>query len=151
MARRSTVRRVEEWPSGDSLLEGDGFEPSVPRKAGCGPKLLLVPYVTVPIPPHRAHRHCQLKRPWYARRVGGAAARVEELLCSPIMLPRSTRAGRKRRSGSTKLTMRRLVVPVCLVVSSSQREDVRFAGERFGTSLQTEPWRNFSVPCFGGS
>jgi hypothetical protein len=38
-------------------------------------------------------RHCQLKRPWYARRVGGAAARVGELLCSPIMLPRSSRAG----------------------------------------------------------
>jgi glycine/D-amino acid oxidase-like deaminating enzyme len=37
--------------------------------------------------------HCQLKRPWYARRVGGAAARVGELLCSPIMLPRSSRAG----------------------------------------------------------
>jgi hypothetical protein len=36
--------------------------------------------------------HCQLKRPWYARRVGGAAARVGELLCSPIMLPRPSRA-----------------------------------------------------------
>jgi hypothetical protein len=46
----------------DSPLEGTGFEPSV--------------------------RHCQLKRPWYPRRVGGAAARVGELLCSPIMLPR---------------------------------------------------------------
>jgi hypothetical protein len=34
--------------------------------------------------------HCQLNRPWYARRVGGAAARVGELLCSPIMLPRSS-------------------------------------------------------------
>jgi putative transposase len=33
-------------------------------------------------------RHCQLKRPWYARRVGGAAARVEELLCSPMLLAR---------------------------------------------------------------
>jgi hypothetical protein len=40
-----------------------------------------------------AGRYCQLKRPWYARRVGGAAARVGELLCSPIMLPRSSRAG----------------------------------------------------------
>src|SRR5580704_17788517 len=40
----------------------------------------------------RAARHCQLKRPWYAGRVGGAAARVGELLCSPIMLPRSSRA-----------------------------------------------------------
>jgi hypothetical protein len=37
--------------------------------------------------------HCQLKRPWYARRVGGAAARVGELLCTPITLPRSSRAG----------------------------------------------------------
>jgi hypothetical protein len=36
--------------------------------------------------------HCQLKRLWYARRVGGAAARVGELLYSPIMLPRSSRA-----------------------------------------------------------
>jgi len=41
-------------------------------------------------------RYCQLKRPWYARRVGGAAARVGELLCSPIVLPRSSRAGRER-------------------------------------------------------
>ena len=32
-------------------------------------------------------RHCQLKPPWYALRVGGAAARVGELLCSPILLP----------------------------------------------------------------
>jgi cation diffusion facilitator CzcD-associated flavoprotein CzcO len=37
--------------------------------------------------------HCQLKQSWYARRVGGAAARVGELLCSPIMPPRSSRAG----------------------------------------------------------
>jgi hypothetical protein len=42
---------------------------------------------------HEPGRHCQLKRPWYAGRVGGAAARVGELLCSPIMLPRSSRAG----------------------------------------------------------
>jgi hypothetical protein len=27
-----------------------------------------------------SRRHCQLKRPWYARRVGGAAVRVGELL-----------------------------------------------------------------------
>jgi hypothetical protein len=50
--------------------------------------------------------HCQLKRPWYARHVGDAAVRVGELLCSPIMLPRSSRAGRKRRLRSAKLTMR---------------------------------------------
>src|SRR6516162_4272692 len=37
--------------------------------------------------------HCQLKRPWYAARVGGAAARVGELLCSLTVLPRSSRAG----------------------------------------------------------
>src|SRR5215467_2533854 len=41
----------------------------------------------------RDDRHCQLKRLRHARRVGGAAARVGELLCSPIMLPRSSRAG----------------------------------------------------------
>src|SRR5262249_14958108 len=29
---------------------------------------------------YSARRHCQLKRPWYAARVGGAAARVGELL-----------------------------------------------------------------------
>jgi glycine/D-amino acid oxidase-like deaminating enzyme len=40
--------------------------------------------------------HCQLKRPWYARRVGGAAARVGELLCSPIMLPAQAERGRKK-------------------------------------------------------
>jgi hypothetical protein len=38
-------------------------------------------------------RYCQLKRPWYARRVRGAAARVGGLFCSPIMLPHSSRAG----------------------------------------------------------
>jgi hypothetical protein len=37
--------------------------------------------------------HCQFKRPWYAARVGGAAARLGELLCSPIVLPRSSRGG----------------------------------------------------------
>ena len=40
--------------------------------------------------------YCQLKRPWYARRVGGASARVGELPCSPITLPRSSQAGRKK-------------------------------------------------------
>jgi hypothetical protein len=40
--------------------------------------------------------HCQLKRPWYARRVGGAPARVGELLCSPIMLPAQAERGRKK-------------------------------------------------------
>jgi uncharacterized protein (DUF1810 family) len=47
-------------------------------------------------PAYLAQPHCQLKRPWYARRVGGVAARVGELLCSRIMLPRSSRAGRKK-------------------------------------------------------
>jgi hypothetical protein len=49
--------------------------------------------------------HCQLKRPWYPRRVGGAAGRVGELLCSPIMLPAEAERVGKRRSGSVKLTM----------------------------------------------
>jgi hypothetical protein len=40
--------------------------------------------------------HCQLKRPWYAPRVGGAPARVGELLCSPFVLPRSAERGRKK-------------------------------------------------------
>src|SRR6516164_7935636 len=52
-----------------------------------------------------SRRYCQLKRPWYARRVGGAAARVGELVCLPIMLPAQAERGRKRRSGSAKLTM----------------------------------------------
>ena len=38
-------------------------------------------------------RHCQLKGPWYARSVGGAAARVGEVLCSPIVLPLLSGAG----------------------------------------------------------
>ena len=46
--------------------------------------------------------HCQLKQPWYARRVGGAAARVGELPCSPIMLPRL------KPSGPEKGTLRPL-------------------------------------------
>jgi class 3 adenylate cyclase len=37
---------------------------------------------------HRGRRHCQLSRPWYARSVGGAAARVgssfARLLCCPL-------------------------------------------------------------------
>jgi hypothetical protein len=32
-------------------------------------------------------RHCQLKPPWYALRIGGGAARVGELFCLPIVLP----------------------------------------------------------------
>jgi len=35
----------------------------------------------------------------------GAVARVGKLFCSPIMLPRSNRAGRKKGSGSANLTM----------------------------------------------
>src|SRR5262249_45978824 len=42
------------------------------------------------------HPHCQLKAPWYALRVGGAAARVGELLCSPVVLPALKRSGRKK-------------------------------------------------------
>src|SRR3954465_501958 len=38
-------------------------------------------------------RHFQIMRPGYAPHVGGAAARVGELLCLPIVLPRSSRAG----------------------------------------------------------
>jgi hypothetical protein len=51
-------------------------------------------------------RHCQLERPWYARRVGGRqfGSRIsfDRLLCCPAQPER----GRKRRSGSAKLTMR---------------------------------------------
>ena len=43
--------------------------------------------------------YCQLKRPWYARRVGGAAARVGELVCLPIMLPAQAERGRKGALG----------------------------------------------------
>jgi hypothetical protein len=59
-------------------------------------KELMAIYVGRGLDPSLAEQvagHCQLKRPWYAGRVGGAAARVGELLCSPIMLPRSSRAG----------------------------------------------------------
>jgi hypothetical protein len=42
---------------------------------------------------NKSRWHCQLKRPWYARRIGGAAARVGELLCLPIMAPRSSERG----------------------------------------------------------
>jgi hypothetical protein len=56
-------------------------------------------------------RHCQLNRPWYARRVGGAAVRVRELLCSPIVLPRSSRAGGKKAAWVRKLTMPRHRLP----------------------------------------
>src|SRR5215472_10820748 len=36
---------------------------------------------------HRLAGHCQLKLPWCALRVGGAAARVGELLCPPTVEP----------------------------------------------------------------
>jgi thiamine pyrophosphate-dependent acetolactate synthase large subunit-like protein len=42
-----------------------------------------------------APRHCQPKQPCYAGCVGGAAARVGELLCSPIMMPIQAERGRK--------------------------------------------------------
>src|SRR5262249_19883877 len=51
--------------------------------------------------------HCQLKRPRYARCVGGTAARVEELLCSPAVLPAQAERGRKKAPGFVKLTMPR--------------------------------------------
>jgi hypothetical protein len=52
-------------------------------------------------------RYCQLKRPWYARRVGGAAARVGELsLLAYHAAPLKPSGAGKRRSGSAKLTMR---------------------------------------------
>jgi hypothetical protein len=60
---------------------------------GSGPPLLLLHGYPQT---HVMWRHCQLKRPWYARSVGGGAARVGELLCSPIMLPRSSERGRKK-------------------------------------------------------
>src|ERR1700751_4839009 len=40
--------------------------------------------------------HCQLSRPWYARCVGGAAARGRNVLCSPIVLPALTERSRKK-------------------------------------------------------
>jgi hypothetical protein len=40
--------------------------------------------------------HCQLKLPWYALPVGGAAARVGELLCSPIVSPALKRSGAEK-------------------------------------------------------
>src|SRR4051812_11341117 len=52
----------------------------------------------------RTVAHCQLKQPWYAGRVGGAAARVGGLVCSPTMLPRSSERGRPKRLRSAKLT-----------------------------------------------
>ena len=44
----------------------------------------------------QARRHFQIKRPWYACIVGGTAARVEELLCSPIVLPARAERGRRK-------------------------------------------------------
>jgi hypothetical protein len=38
-------------------------------------------------------RYCQLSRPWYARCVGGAAARVGKILCPLIALPALTERG----------------------------------------------------------
>jgi len=49
-----------------------------------------------PSKPEEALWHCQLKRPWYAGRVGGAAARVGELLYSPIVLPAQAERGQKK-------------------------------------------------------
>src|SRR5215469_1661394 len=46
--------------------------------------------------PEQRWRHCQLKPPWYALRVGGAAARVGELLCSPSALPALKPSGAKK-------------------------------------------------------
>ena len=46
--------------------------------------------------PNQFDGHCQLSRPWYARCVGGAVASGRKVLCLPIVLPRSNRAGRKK-------------------------------------------------------
>src|SRR5262249_15465539 len=63
-------------------------------------------------------RHCQLSRLWYARRVGGAAARVGRSFARLSCCPTQTERGRKSRAESAKLTMpgpvlTRLVCPEC--------------------------------------
>src|SRR6266436_3213128 len=52
-----------------------------------------------------SRRHCQLSRPWYARCVGGAAARVGRRFSSLLCCPALTEQGRKKAPGSVKLTM----------------------------------------------
>jgi hypothetical protein len=44
----------------------------------------------------RPPRHCQLSRPWYARSVGGAAARVGRSFARLLCCPALTERGRKK-------------------------------------------------------
>src|ERR1700674_2413315 len=50
----------------------------------------------------RLVRHCQLRRSWYARCVGGAAARVgrsfARLLCCPAPTERAAKTGGRRKA-----------------------------------------------------
>ena len=61
--------------------------------------------------------HCQLKRPWYARRVGGAAARVESSLARLLCCPAQAERAGKRRPESANLTM-----PLASLVKDKNRE-----------------------------
>ena len=54
---------------------------------------------------HKPARRCQLSRPWYARCVGGAAARVGRSFTYLWCCPALTERRRKRRAESAKLTM----------------------------------------------
>jgi hypothetical protein len=76
----------------DLLAEGRGFELAVPREMAFGS-------------PRQPDGHCQLERPWCARRVGGVAARVRKTPLFAIMMPAQAKRGRRTRPGCAKLTM----------------------------------------------
>jgi len=98
----------ERHPRGDAFATGDNGPLAQDRpKLGfrCAERArhmavdLALAYCDV------SERHCQLSRPWYARCVGGAAARVGRSFARLFCCPLKPSGAAKRRPGSAKLTM----------------------------------------------
>jgi len=93
----------------DNVEDAESVRPWLPRDPTTGCRTLITSrfadwpaaagirvihlYVLEPEP---ARRHCQLSCPWYARCVGGAAARVGRSFARLLCCPALTERGRKK-------------------------------------------------------
>jgi hypothetical protein len=68
------------------------------------------------------HGYCQLRRPWYARCVGGAAAPVGRFSARLLCCPAPTERAAKGCPGSAKLTM-----PLILMASAAPGAPLRLS------------------------
>jgi len=112
---------------------------------GIASKTTGIPMLALCRSDERLRWHCQLKPPWYALRVGGAAARVGELLCSPSVLPALKPSGaKKRRPRSAKLTMPVMGLRADLLVRRQQRPSDQQVANRVRSKMEnsvTSQWQ----------